>query len=186
MVQLPISQSAVEAEIEQIQSLGLDNRRARWRTIFGSMPPAGLTKDIIGRMIAWRLQEQAFGRLDRATVKLLDGFARGEKARTGAKRRLKAGTVLVREYQGERHTVTVVPVGFVWRETTYGSLTTIARAITGTAWNGPRFFGLRARSESIKNKEPERSLSRATAKHVVRGRTTPAGAATRQTRIEVE
>jgi len=53
--------------------------------------------------------------------------------------------VLVREYQGERHTVTVVPGGYVWRENTYASLSTIARAITGTAWNGPRFFGLRTR-----------------------------------------
>jgi hypothetical protein len=52
--------------------------------------------------------------------------------------------VLVREYQGERHTVTVVPGGYVWREATYASLSTIARAITGTAWSGPRFFGARA------------------------------------------
>jgi len=51
----------------------------------------------------------------------------------------------VREYQGERHTVTVVPGGYVWGENTYASLSTIARAITGTAWNGPRFFGLRSR-----------------------------------------
>ncbi len=55
--------------------------------------------------------------------------------------------MLVREYQGERHTVTVVPGGYVWRETTYASLSTIARAITGTAWNGPRFFGLRTRRD---------------------------------------
>jgi hypothetical protein len=51
--------------------------------------------------------------------------------------------VLLREYQGERHTVTVVAKGYVWREATYASLSSIARAITGTAWNGPRFFGLR-------------------------------------------
>src|SRR5215210_3117665 len=63
--------------------------------------------------------------------------------RPGSERFLKAGTVLVREYAGERHTVTVVPGGYVWRETTYPSLSTIARAITGTIWNGPRFFGLR-------------------------------------------
>ena len=50
--------------------------------------------------------------------------------------------MLVREYQGERHTVTVVPGGYVWREATYPSLSTIARAITGTAWSGPRFFGI--------------------------------------------
>jgi Protein of unknown function (DUF2924) len=56
--------------------------------------------------------------------------------------------VLVREYQGERHTVTVVANGFVWREATYASLSTIARAITGTNWNGPRFFGLRIDKET--------------------------------------
>jgi hypothetical protein len=56
--------------------------------------------------------------------------------------------VLVREYQGERHTVTVVANGFLWREATYASLSTIARAITGTNWNGPRFFGLRIDKET--------------------------------------
>ena len=60
------------------------------------------------------------------------------KRRVERDRRLKPGTVLVREYQGERHTVTVVPDGFLWRDSTYKSLTTIARAITGTAWSGPR------------------------------------------------
>jgi Protein of unknown function (DUF2924) len=62
--------------------------------------------------------------------------------------------VLVREHQGERHTVTVVPGGYVWRENTYASLSNIARAITGTAWNGPRFFGLRSRGESEPATEP--------------------------------
>jgi Protein of unknown function (DUF2924) len=62
-------------------------------------------------MITYRLQEEAFGGLDRATVKLLDRLARGETSELN--RRLKAGTVLVREYRGERHTVTVVPGGFV-------------------------------------------------------------------------
>jgi len=135
---------AIEAEIDQIRSLGLDALRARWRSIFGVVPPKGLTKDLIARMIAYRIQEEAFGGLDRATIKLLDGLVRGGKSAAEIKRRLKPGTVLVREYQGERHTVTVAPDGFVWRETTYASLSTIARAITGTAWNGPRFFGLRA------------------------------------------
>ena len=108
--------------------------------MFGAVPPKGLTKDILGRMIAYRIQEEAFGGLDRETVKLLDRLARGEKP-SELNRRLKAGTVLVREYDGERHTVTVVPDGFVWQEKTYSSLSTIARAITGTKWNGPRFFG---------------------------------------------
>jgi hypothetical protein len=80
------------------------------------------TKDLMARFLCWHIQEQAFGRLDARTAKLLDGFARGE--RPTAERRLKPGTVLVREYQSERHTVTVVPGGYVWHETTYASLST--------------------------------------------------------------
>jgi hypothetical protein len=107
--------------------------------VFGRTPPAALTKDLLGRMIAFHMQERAFGGLDRESLRLLDGFAR----HTGLPRRhLKPGTVLVRDYQGERHTVTVTPDGFDWQGTTYTSLSAIARAITGTVWSGPRFFAL--------------------------------------------
>jgi hypothetical protein len=142
MAQRTTDAAAIEAEVDQIRSLGVDALRARWRTLFGAIPPKGLTKDIIGRMIAYRIQEEAFGGLDREAVKLLDRLARGEKPNE-LNRRLKAGTILVREYNGERHTVTVAPDGFLWRDTTCSSLSIIARAITGTKWNGPRFFGLR-------------------------------------------
>jgi len=142
MGQRTIDPAAIEAEVDQIRSLGIDALRDRWRLMFEANPPPGLTKDIMGRMIAYRIQEEAFGGLDRETTKLLDRLARGEKP-NALNRRLKAGTVLVREYRGERHTVTVAPDGFVWQGTTYSSLSTIARTITGTAWNGPRFFGLR-------------------------------------------
>jgi Protein of unknown function (DUF2924) len=91
-------------------------------------------------MIAWRLQEQAFGGLDRENLRFLDGLARHGGL---PRRRLKPGTVLVREYHGQRHTVTVAADGFEWQGTTYASLSAIARAITGTAWSGPRFFALR-------------------------------------------
>ena len=134
--------AAIDAEVDQIRSLGIVALRTRWRAMFAVMPPAGLTKDIIARMIAFRIQELAFGGLKKDTVTLLGRLARGDKP-GAVNRRLKPGTVLVREHNGERHTVTVVPDGFLWRETTYASLSTIARTITGTAWNGPRFFGLR-------------------------------------------
>ena len=75
-------------------------------------------------------------------------------------RRLKPGTVLLREYQGERHTVTVVANGYVWHETTYASLSTIARTITGTSWNGPRFFGLRSGGEPTASMDKNFSESR--------------------------
>jgi hypothetical protein len=142
MAQRTANPAAIEAEVDHVRSLGIVALRGRWRMMFGATPPTGLPKDIVARMIAYRIQEEAFGGLDRDTIKLLDRLARGEKPNE-LNRRLKAGTVLVREYQGERHTVTVVPDGFVWKDTTYSSLSTIARAITGTAWNGPRFFGLR-------------------------------------------
>ena len=68
--------------------------------------------------------------------------------------------MLVREYLGERHTVTVVPDGFLWADKTYSSLSVIAQAITGTKWNGPRFFGLRMAREPKPN-EPEPPQDRA-------------------------
>jgi hypothetical protein len=138
----PVDAAAIEAEVDQVRSLGIDALRRRWRMMFGAVPPLGLTKDIIARMIAYRIQEEAFGGLDAKTARLLDRLARGEKPNE-LPRRLKAGTVLIREYQGERHTVTVVPDGFVWQGATYTSLSVIAKIITGTAWSGPRFFGLR-------------------------------------------
>jgi len=94
------------------------------------------------RTLAWRIQEKAFGGHDKATLRLLE--ACGQK-RAGDQRcqRLKAGTVLIRDFGGTRHTVTIMPKGFLWQEKTYSSLSAIAKIITGTNWNGPRFFGLR-------------------------------------------
>ena len=135
---------AIEAEIDRVRSLGVDALRTLWRTTFRSSPPPAFSKDILARFLCWHIQEQAFGGLDPKTAKHLDGLARGDRSRADRPRRLKPGTVLLREYQGERHTVTVVANGYVWREATYASLSSIARAITGTAWNGPRFFGLRS------------------------------------------
>jgi hypothetical protein len=127
-----------------MRTLGVDQLRTLWRSTFGMAAPPALTKDLVARMLACRLQEQSMGGLNQATVKLLNGIRQGEHSPDTKKRRLRSGTVLVREYQGERHTVTIVPGGFVWGEKTYASLSVIARAITGTAWSGPRFFGLRA------------------------------------------
>jgi hypothetical protein len=165
MNQRMVDAAAIEAEVNQIRSLGIDALRQRWRIMFGAVPPKGLTKDIIARMIAYRIQEEAFGGLEKETIKLLDRLARGDKPNE-LNRRLKAGTVLVREYQGERHTVTVVADGFLWGEKTYSSLSTIAQAITGTKWNGPRFFGLRSPREAEAGERKQRKENKpvATAK----------------------
>jgi hypothetical protein len=83
-----------------------------------------------------------FAGLDSATLKVLDNLAGRNRSRP-AERNLKIGTVLVRDYQGRRHTVTVQPGGYVWDGQAYSSLSAIARTITGTAWSGPRFFALK-------------------------------------------
>jgi hypothetical protein len=142
-------EAAVAAEIARIRSLGMDALRGRWRAEFGRKPPTGLSKDLLGRMIAWQLQERAFGGLDREALAFLDSLARHDRP---ARRWLKPGTVLVREYQGQRHTVTVAREGFDWQGATYPSLSAIARAITGTAWSGPRFFALRGSGDDPKPK----------------------------------
>jgi hypothetical protein len=146
-------EAEIEAEIERIRSLPINEVRTQWRQMFKLPPPSSLGKDMLGRMIAYRIQEKAFGGLSRASRRILDELAGGKQAIEPARRRLKPGTVLVREYQGERHTVTVAPDGFVWREATYTSLSTIAHLVTGTNWNGPKFFGLRSASDKIRKAE---------------------------------
>ena len=159
MTRRPPDRDAIEAEIDRVRSLGLDELRTLWRTTLRSSPPPALTKDLVVRFICWHIQEQALGGLDGDTAKLLDSRARGDKSGADGARRLKPGTVLVREYQGERHTVTIVLGGYLWREATYASLSMIARAVTGTTWNGPRFFGLRAPGNRLENIEGERAVA---------------------------
>jgi hypothetical protein len=153
--------AAIEAEIDRVRSLGLDALRKQWSSMFGSQPSARLTKDVIARMICHKIQENAFGGLDRDTIKLLNSLARDGKPEV-LNRHLKPGTVLFREYNGERHTVTIAPNGYSWRGKIYPSLSKIAQTITGTPWNGPRFFGLRDRTRSQGTVKTERSSRKST------------------------
>lgn len=152
-------QAQIAAQIDEIRSLNKDQLRQRWEETFKKPAPDALTKDLLARMIAYRIQEKAFGGLDRETEKLLESYARGDKASTPP-RRMKSGTVLLREYQGFRHTVTVADGGFIWNDKKYASLSTIAKEITGTSWNGPRFFGLREEKKGKSHPEGEASLKR--------------------------
>ena len=145
------NQEQVENEVARIRSLSKTELRALWHFKFKSPSPKALTKDILGRACAWHVQEKALGGIDRLSLSLLESYARGSNPSGGARRYLQRGTVLVREYQGERHIVTVEASGLVWRGASYKSLSAIARAITGTPWNGPRFFGLR-RSDDLNDK----------------------------------
>ena len=138
--------AAVEAEISRIQTLKPDEVRALWRDTFKKEVPKALTRDLLVRTLCWHIQEKAFGGHSPAILKLLASYAKGRTGETNRLRRLKPGTELVREFQGERHTVVITADGFRWRDGEYSSLTAIACAITGTNWNGPRFFGLREKT----------------------------------------
>ena len=138
-----VDTSAIAAAVARIQCMSKYELIVLWRRTFQTHPPQGFSKGLIGRYLAYHVQEKAFGGLDRDTKNFLDALARGRDPDTPRPRRLKAGTVLVREYQGDRHEVMVAGDGFIWREKTYPSLSMIARKITGTSWNGPRFFGVR-------------------------------------------
>lgn len=133
----------IGAEITRILALDIEQIRLLWHSTFKKPAPKSLSRMLLCRMLVWRLQERAFGGHDAATVKLLSTYALGKAAEIPAFRKLKSGTILVREYQGTRHTVTIAQDGYIWQEKTYSNLSAIARAITGTNWNGPRFFGLR-------------------------------------------
>jgi Protein of unknown function (DUF2924) len=141
----------LEAELDRIAALGLDELRALWLKMTGQGAPRALSRDLLARMIAHRIQEQRLGKLSREIRQRLDGLARGGGEPV---RHLKVGTVMVREHQGATHEVIVVPGGFSWKDKTYPSLSAIALAITGTSWNGPRFFGLRGKSGAEPPIEP--------------------------------
>jgi hypothetical protein len=124
----PAAIAAVESKIQRIRVLGVEEVRALWRATFKKETPKALTRDLLVRMLCWHIQEQAFGGHSREILKLLDSYARGRPQGAERLRRLKPGTEIVREYQGERHTVVITAEGFQWRGGDYPSLTAIARA----------------------------------------------------------
>ena len=136
----------VEAEVDRLRTMRIAELRALWRAKLKSEPPKAFGPDLLRRSIAYRIQEAAYGGLDPATARLLKQLM-AQYAKMPGKivmpRRIKAGAILVREWKGESHRVTVLQDGFAYQGQAYESLSVIARLITGTRWNGPRFFGLR-------------------------------------------
>ncbi len=138
--------AALALELQRLASLSTADLRAAWQAAFRRPAPAHLWPDLLLRILAWRCQERALGGHEKANDRLLASYGKGGTAsrqNPRLHRRLKTGTVLVREFNGVRHTVTLAAGGFVWQDKTYASLSAIAKLITGTNWNGPRFFGLR-------------------------------------------
>jgi hypothetical protein len=146
---------ALLAEIARLGDLPIGDLRARWRTVFRKVPPPTLSRNLLFRTLAYRLQADRFGDLDAESRRILDSVklhCRGDTLKgvmSGFRRpdwKLQPGTVLSREWKGRMYRVTITGDGFGWEGKTYKSLTQIAYAITGTRWNGPRFFGFRNKS----------------------------------------
>jgi hypothetical protein len=136
-----------------LQSASTADLKQQWRELFGREPPA-FNRAYLQSRLAYRVQELAYGGLKPETVARLEAL--GEKLDGGniTLRRIRAddrpitGTRLIREYQGVEHAVTVLVDGFEYEGRPYRSLSAIARAITGTRWNGWTFFGLRGRGDA--------------------------------------
>ena len=132
------SVSELDEEIRSLEVLGLRGLRSLWAVHFGP-PPKLRSEELLRLMLAWRLQAEALGGLMPETRRRLS--RRGAIAPEG--RALGDGAILRRDWQGRQIEVVVRADGFLWDGKTYPSLSAIARAATGTRWNGPRFFGLR-------------------------------------------
>jgi hypothetical protein len=142
-------QAALDVEIARLRDLDIAELRSRWHNVFGRRPPAHLPRHLLFRILAYRLQADRLGDLDNTSRRLLDSSGSPERAGQNAANLeqhivdVRPGTSLGREWNGRIHRVAVLADGFAWNGDTYSSLSKVAFAITGTRWNGPRFFGLR-------------------------------------------
>jgi len=141
---------AVEAELDRLPTTPIVQLRHRYRELFPTEPPKAFGPDLLRRSIAHRIQEKAYGGLPAPTRRLLDQLVKAALAKPNGRlelpRRIKPGSELVRTWKGQTHRVAVTADDFVYDGERYASLSEIATEITGTKWNGPRFFGLRTKA----------------------------------------
>ena len=142
----------IEDEIAHLRGLDLAGLRARWQSVMGRRAPLHIPQHLLFAILAYRIQAEALGDLGAETTRLLKKIGSAEGTHEVApltaaydqrRRDLLPGTVLTREWNGRHHRVMLVAEGFAWEGRIYDSLSSIAFAITGTKWSGPRFFGLR-------------------------------------------
>jgi Protein of unknown function (DUF2924) len=147
---LPLDASVLSI-VAGLEGHDLNGLRRQWRAHLGGEPPTHLPRWLLMRVLAYRLQVDAFGGLDRSIQRMLRsnkerGVAdlfdrRAPQTRDGVG--LKAGALLMREWKGKLERVMILEDGFAWNGQTFGSLSQVAKAMTGTNWNGHRFFDLR-------------------------------------------
>ena len=136
----------VRDDIAALDGLDLGQLRAMWQKLYRTPAPKTFRRELLVRACAYQIQVKAYGglapRTRRKLLKIAAQAERGTFTTAGAPRRLRPGTRLVRAYEGVTHTVEVLPDGFAWNGQKFRSLSAIAKAISGTNWNGHVFFGL--------------------------------------------
>ena len=141
------------ARLAALKAMSVKELKSEWEKLFGAEAPNN-SRPFLEQRLAYRIQELTFGGLSKPTRQLLDALAdevQGKKVRKSVisdPRNPVIGTRLVREWDGTEHVVTVLKDGFDWQGRKYKSLSAVARTITGTQWNGYRFFGLRERKDA--------------------------------------
>ena len=146
-----LDRDALSAEIAGLSKADIKDLRERWKTLYGKEPSGHIGRSILIGVIAYRLQEKAFGGLKPSAQRILDRVCDGRGESAQPRSRAGAGTVLIREWRGVRHRVIVLDNDVVYRGRRYKSLSEVARAITGTRWSGPLFFGLKRRAKEVAN-----------------------------------
>jgi len=145
----------VRAELGRLPTTNIGDLRKRYRELFRGEPPRAFGPDLLRRSIAHRIQEKAYGGMPEPARRLLDQMVKAAAAKPNGRlelpRRIKPGSELVRTWRGKTHRVMVMAEGFAHNGRTFSSLSEIATEITGTRWNGPRFFGLRSGSRGSTN-----------------------------------
>jgi hypothetical protein len=140
----------VDVELDRLPKMPIADMRKRYRELFRTEPPKAFGPDLLRRSIAHRIQERAYGGLPKTAQRLLEQLVKAAAAKPNGRlelpRRIKPGSELVRTWNGRTYRVRVMADGFAHDGKTFSSLSEIASDITGTNWNGPRFFGLRAPS----------------------------------------
>ena len=157
---LPLGASLLSI-VANLEGLDLDGLRRQWRAHLGGEAPAHLSRWLLLKVLAYRLQSDVFGDIDKSIRRILrsrkvDGVGAPFDRRAPQTRQgfgLKAGALLVREWNGRLERVMILDEGFAWNGQTFGSLSQIAKAMTGTNWNGHRFFGLQQGQTLVANKD---------------------------------
>ena|SRR5271163_5214392 len=140
-------------QIAQLLKLNAKALKERWRALFGDHPIPRIGRNLMIMAMAYRLQEKVYGSLKPSAERILGRVVdeHFDRKLIATNRPVGAGTMLIREWRGARHRVTVDEQGVVYRDHCYRSLSEVARAITGTRWSGPRFFGLGQRTKESAN-----------------------------------